>query len=212
MDPANADLLRYLKASEIAERRTPRVVIDAFSTEPAEVGGRLLRPVTLGVVIALESVRHPLVCGGVMSVDQIMLGLYALSAESREVAEVLRDELRRIVATLKTASTVPAGSAPDIAEALCAHCDRAFSTMVKMRSPRGTTGDGINPGFGWWLELLTSSVCALHMRVDEAVHDVPVAQLFALNSCRAWNEGLKPSGKTYLDDETDRVLSEMGEH
>lgn len=31
------------------------------------------------------------------------------------------------------------------------------------------------------------------------LHDVPLAQVFALNACHAWGQGLEPSGPNYED-------------
>ena len=47
-----------------------------------------------------------------------------------------------------------------------------------------------------------------------ALHEVPLCQIFALNACHAWGEGLSPAGPTYEDqdmlDELDRIMAEKG--
>jgi len=32
-----------------------------------------------------------------------------------------------------------------------------------------------------------------------ALHDIPLAQIFALNACNAWSSGLEPAGANYED-------------
>jgi len=38
------------------------------------------------------------------------------------------------------------------------------------------------------------------------MHDVPLAQIFALNACHAWGEGLTPAGPSYEDQD---MLAEL---
>jgi hypothetical protein len=44
------------------------------------------------------------------------------------------------------------------------------------------------------------------------VHEIPLAQIFALNACHAWGEGLSPAGATYEDQDLhealDRIMTE----
>jgi hypothetical protein len=212
MDPANAELLRYLEASEIAERHMPRVVSDAFCPSVVEVGGRKLRPVTLGAWLALEKVAHPLIKGGSIAIDEVLVGLYALSSDPRKVAGAISSDASRVMIATRLAGEVSAVELPEIRNTLAEHLSGAFATMVAMKAPGGVSGDSINPGFGWWLSILTNSVTRLGLSVDAALYDVPLTQLFAMNACRAWSDGLRPSGKTYLDDEIDRVLEDMRKH
>ncbi len=38
------------------------------------------------------------------------------------------------------------------------------------------------------------------------IHDIPLAQIFALNACHAWGEGLEPAGENYEDKD---MISEL---
>jgi hypothetical protein len=51
--------------------------------------------------------------------------------------------------------------------------------------------------------------------VDAVLHDVPVAQIYALNACHAWGEGLSVSGANYEDmsmlDELEKIMAAKAE-
>jgi hypothetical protein len=38
------------------------------------------------------------------------------------------------------------------------------------------------------------------------IHDIPLAQLFALLACNAWSKGLEPVGENYIDREITRLM------
>lgn len=39
------------------------------------------------------------------------------------------------------------------------------------------------------------------------LHDIPLAQIFALNACHAHGQGLNPAGENYEDSEMKEVLA-----
>jgi hypothetical protein len=41
------------------------------------------------------------------------------------------------------------------------------------------------------------------------IHEIPLAQLFALNAVGAWNNGLEPSGENYDDRDMNAELERM---
>ena len=59
--------------------------------------------------------------------------------------------------------------------------------------------------------MLTTAVTAMHLRPDEVLHDIPLAQLFALSACHAWFNGLNPSNGTYEDKTFERELARVKE-
>lgn len=42
---------------------------------------------------------------------------------------------------------------------------------------------------------------------DQAMHDIPLCQLFALTACSAWANGMEPASGSYEDREFDRELA-----
>lgn len=44
---------------------------------------------------------------------------------------------------------------------------------------------------------------------DAALHEIPLCQIFALNACHAWGEGLEVAGPTYEDQEMQHELARI---
>ena len=58
-----------------------------------------------------------------------------------------------------------------------------------------------------------AGACAVfHLPPDHVVHEIPLAQLFALSACHAWGQGLDVAGPNYEDldmhAELDRIMAE----
>jgi hypothetical protein len=56
---------------------------------------------------------------------------------------------------------------------------------------------------------VTGACEAFGWSLDHVVHDVPVAQLLALSSCRAWANGMEPAGENYSDRDLTRTLENL---
>jgi hypothetical protein len=55
-----------------------------------------------------------------------------------------------------------------------------------------------------------TSVCSNYgWRIDYALHDVPLAQLLAMNACHAWGQGMEPAEGSYEDRVFERALTEV---
>jgi len=58
--------------------------------------------------------------------------------------------------------------------------------------------------------VLTNACSAFHWPRDYVLHELPLVELFALNACHAWGQGMEPDGETYEDREITRLLLAVG--
>lgn len=203
---SNIDLIA--RAVEESEKRTPQVVIDSFAPENRLIFGRELLPLTLGHCLALEKLEIPVLRGEVDSVDVLALAIEVMSSNSWEALELAsrRQEDELAVRAAILAGEVGEATREDAqkaSELVHEHVSAAFRPALPLRSPhRGTPRR--DPGFGWWLT--TYAAACERMSAEQAMHEVPLAQVFAMNASAACASGLEPSGATYVSLEFDRVF------
>ena len=56
------------------------------------------------------------------------------------------------------------------------------------------------------LTVLTNACSAFGWTLQHALHEVSVAEVFALNACHAWGQGMEPAGETYEDRDLISIL------
>ena len=54
---------------------------------------------------------------------------------------------------------------------------------------------------------MSSNVCAAYgWTMFHVMHDLAMAEVFALAACHAWGQGMEPAAETYEDREINRIL------
>lgn len=56
---------------------------------------------------------------------------------------------------------------------------------------------------------MTGAITGLRFSRHEALHVVPLGQLFALSACHAWGQGMEPGNGGYEDRELEREIGRI---
>lgn len=134
MSQSNLD--RIADAVVRAEGSTPDAVIDALCPPEPILGGITLLPVTAGMWLALEKLRHPFVSRDFddMGTESIAQALYVFSQSSRQTLQEIRrgqfeDKLAEMLDTL------PLNAMETMASAVMGHFASATASALRLESP-----------------------------------------------------------------------------
>lgn len=166
-------LSQELAAAEQSDWQ-PRCIARAFARQPDEM------ILTLQGWIDLDLAKSPLLLGELPDGDNLIaqlsdgvdaFGIGPLDVTPEE-AVVLAQKMREAVSN-------------------------AFSTVLRMESPRGEGDHSLeHEGFGSWVKVLTYLISELGLSRHDAL-GTPVAQAYALISCRQFIAGWRVGGLSY---------------
>lgn len=57
--------------------------------------------------------------------------------------------------------------------------------------------------------MVTTGVTTMHLTLEEAIHGIPLNQLFAMVACHAYSNGMEPANGGYEDREFERELARI---
>lgn len=55
--------------------------------------------------------------------------------------------------------------------------------------------------------MLTNCCAAFGYQLAHVLHEMSLAEVFALNACHAWGQGMEPAAETYEDRDLNAILA-----